>query len=325
MKKTICIFWLIVSASFAVPPRFPEIWGYLYKGEEQLFPNPAPFTDIACFSAKVNGDGELHGGHIKPPVLNGAPATARYHLVITIPWNSTLAHIYLTPELPLRNRIITAVVKRSRPFNGVQIDFECIADADGTAYLNFLASLKKSLPPGKLLSVALPARWDEWVKKNGTDAFDYPFVSRFADRVVVMAYNEHYRSGQAGPIASLDWCKKVYAYALKTIDKDKLIMGLPLYGRAWQKPKLERSYKNSEIQKELRNRQLHSSNDWKNGGSFSFSQIVNVSVFYETVQSLESKLSLYGQHPIRGVAFWRIGQEPPGFWEQNFEYSIRNE
>ena len=44
----------------------------------------------------------------------------------------------------------------------------------------------------------------------------------------------------------------------------------------------------------------------------------DVEVHYETIQSLEAKLSLYRQKPIRGVAFWRIGQEPPGFWERGF-------
>ena len=39
----------------------------------------------------------------------GALTTARYHLVVTIPWNSTLAHIYLDPKLPFRNRIIAAI------------------------------------------------------------------------------------------------------------------------------------------------------------------------------------------------------------------------
>ena len=76
-----------------------------------------------------------------------------------MPWNSTLAHIYLDPALPFRQRMIDGIVKRVAPFDALQIDFESVAAADGTAYLNFLAAVKKALPRGKLFSVAVMARW----------------------------------------------------------------------------------------------------------------------------------------------------------------------
>ncbi|MEN7973518.1 MAG: glycosyl hydrolase family 18 protein [Verrucomicrobiota bacterium] len=286
------------------------------KGEEKHFPAESPITDVACFSAKVNGDGDLKGGHLSPPALSGANPGTRYHLVITIPWNSTLAHIFLNPELPFRSRIIANIVERSKPYDGVQIDFESIAKEDGTAYLNFLSAVKKALPKNKLFSVAVMARWAEHKKKNPNDAFDYPFIGMIADRVVVMAYDEHYRGGGPGPIASLPWCKKIYSYALTTIDPDKLVMGIPLYGRGWQKPSLARAYKNSEIVDELLGREIKSNWDPEAGGAYSFSENVTVTVHYETTQSLQTKLDLYSQQPIRGVAYWRIGQEPHGFWEK---------
>ena len=111
--------------------------------------------------------------------------------------------------LPFRDRIIADIVERSKPFDGVQIDFESISKEDGTNFLNFLAAVKKALPKDKLFSVAVMARWESYKQKNPSDAFDYPFVAMIADRVIVMAYDEHYRSGEAGPIASLPWCEKI--------------------------------------------------------------------------------------------------------------------
>ena len=61
---------------------------------------------------------------------------------------------------------------------------------------------KKALPPGKIFSVAVMARWAEHKQKNPSDAFDYPFIGMIADRVIVMAYDEHYRGGGPGPIIS---------------------------------------------------------------------------------------------------------------------------
>jgi spore germination protein YaaH len=313
MKTPSIALLLLLCASTA--GAFPETWVYLMKGEEKQFPAASPITDVACFSASVDGNGHLKGGHLRPPALPGANPGTRYHLVITLPWSTTLAHIYLDPKLPFRDRIITDIMARAKPFDGVQIDFESVSKNDGTAYLNFLAAVKKALPQDKLFSVAVMARWEAHKQKNPTDAFDYPFIGMIADRVVVMAYDEHYRGGGPGSVASLGWCEKIYSYAVKTIPANKLVMGIPLYGRGWQTPTLAKAYKNREVAAELRKKGIQPASDARSGGSYSFTETVTIRVHYETLQSLEAKLNLYGQRPICGVAYWRIGQEPQGFWE----------
>jgi spore germination protein YaaH len=314
MKKTCFILLISLLAHTGQARAFPETWAYLMKGEEAYFPAQSPITDVACFSAVVDENGNLKGGHLRPPTLPGANTGTRYHLVITLPWNNTLAHIYLDKSLPFYNRIIEDIIARAQSFDGVQIDFESVSKNDGTAYLNFLADVKKALPKNKLFSVAVMARWEEHKQKNPDDAFDYPFIGMIADRVIVMAYDEHFRGGGAGPVASLPWCEKIYSYALKNIDPNKLVMGIPLYGRGWQTPNLARAYKNPEIIDELNGKDIIPYNDSKTGGSYSFTETTTITVHYETLQSLEAKLTLYGQRPIRGIACWRISQEPENFW-----------
>jgi spore germination protein YaaH len=92
-------------------------------------------------------------------------------------------------------------------------------------------------------------------------------------------------------------------------------MGVPLYGRGWQTPSLAKSYKNRDVVAELTAKGIKSAWHPASGGSYNFTETVTVHVHYETMQSLDAKLKLYAQRPIRGVAFWRIGQEPDGFWE----------
>lgn len=314
MNKFIFAALLCLSTLCAQARTFPEVWAYLMKGEEKHFPAVSPITDVACFDAKVDADGNLSGGHLAPPTLPGANPGTRYHLVVTIPWNPTLAHIYLDPKLPFRSRIIASIVERSKPYDGIQIDFESISAKDGTAYLNFLAAVKKALPKDKLFSVAVMARWQGHKDKNPNDAFDYPFIGMIADRVVIMAYDEHYRSGSHGAIASLPWCKEIFTYAVKHIPSNKLVMGIPLYGRSWQTPTLAKAYKNREVIDEIRKRNIRPANDRNVGGSYSFEETVKVNVHFETFQSLDAKMELYGMRSIRGVAFWRASQEPEGFW-----------
>jgi spore germination protein YaaH len=294
---------------------FPETWAYLMKGEEKYFPARSSITDVGCFSASVDGDGNLSGGHLKPPALSGANPGTRYHLVITIPWSTTLAHIYLDPKLPFRQRIVDGIVERCAPFDGVQIDIESVSAKDGTHYLNFLAAVKRALPKDKLFSVAVMARWQSHKEKNPNDAFDYPFIGMIADRVIVMAYDEHYRSGPPGPIASLPWCREIYRYALKTIPPEKLVMGVPLYGRSWQPAKTAKAFRNPEVWTDMRMRGAKATSTPEAGGSYSYSTNVTINVHFENMASLNAKLDLYGSNPITGVAFWRISQEPEGFWK----------
>ena len=314
MKTVLIALLLGIHAAVSVAAADGhEVWAYLMKGEEKYFPSASPITDVGCFSASIDGDGHLTGGHETPPALPGAKPGTRYHLVVTMPWNPTLAHIYLNPELPFRDRMIAGIVQRAKAFDGVQIDFESIRKEDGTNYLNFLAAVRKALPKDKLFSVAVMARWAEHKQKNPTDAFDYPFIGMIADRVIIMAYDEHYRAGPHGPIASLAWCKDIYSYALSTIPPEKLVMGIPLYGRSWQSPSLAKAYKNRDIVKELTDKGIKST--WtEDGGSYSYTETVTVNVHYETTKSLKAKMDLYSTNPIRGFAFWRIGQEPDGFW-----------
>ncbi|RZO85348.1 MAG: hypothetical protein EVA58_04870 [Kiritimatiellaceae bacterium] len=290
-----------------------ETWAYLMHGEEPLFPAQSSITDIAHFSATVQADGSLKNKLKTPPNLPNAPANARRHLVITAPWNADLYHHYLDPDLPFRQRIIKNIVEQSQPYHGVQIDFEGIADHDGTAFLNFLIQLKKALPSDKIFSVAVMARWKEHKKKHPRDAYDYPLIGRIADRVIIMAYDEHYRTGSPGPIASLDWCQPIFSYALATIPTSRIIMGIPLYGRAWQPRTLAKAYKNRELQHELNARSLTPQTDPQNGGHFNFTETVTIQVHHETLESIQTKKQLYLSQPIGGTAYWRVGQEPQHF------------
>lgn len=290
-----------------------ETWAYLMKGEERFFPAKSSITDVACFSAAVDADGYLSGGHLAPPKLPGAPV--RYHLVITIPWSTTLTHIYLNPDLPFRARIIQGIVERAARFDGIQIDIESVAKADGAAYFNFLTAVKAALPPGKLFSVAVMARWADHKKANPDDAFDYPFIAMIADRVIVMAYDEHHRGGSAGPIASLPWCRKIFDFAVATIPAEKLVMGVPLYGRSWQTESTAQAYRNPEIWTDLRVRGLQAEGNANEGGSYFYTTNVTIRVHFESTPSLNAKRELYLSKPIRGLAYWRISQEPIGFWD----------
>ena len=146
-------------------------------------------------------------------------------------------HFCLDPQFRLRDDLITAIAAAAEPYDGVQIDFETVSASDSDSFYEFLSILKKKLG-SKTFSVALPAR-----TRNVGDAFDYAKISSIADRIIVMAYDEHWSGSAPGSIASLEWCRKVSAYSRSIIPPSKLVMGLPFYGRAWATANPAKAYR----------------------------------------------------------------------------------
>ena len=216
----------VAAASPGVPAlAFPEIWAYVMEDQQAAARPDLPITDLAYFAAGLSNRGELVG---VPIIQNAQKIVARKHLVLAeLDGSAGLMHFVLAPEFPMRDKLIADLVVALAPFDGIQIDFENLMNYDAENFRQFLLKLKTAIG-GKTLSVALPAR-----NSPVSDAFSYPEIVAIADRILIMAYDQHWSGSEPGSIASLAWCKGLASYALGTMGPDKLIMGLPFYGRAW--------------------------------------------------------------------------------------------
>ncbi len=290
------------------PVPFREVWGYLMKGEEDKVRGTEPFTDICYFNAGINGKGELIGVAPPPSIKMEGNRRVRYHLVICELSNYSLTHFVLNPKLPVRRRLIADIARAAGGFDGVQIDFESVYPADARNFHRFLRDLKRRLPK-KVLSVAVPPR-----RQRSADAYDYRAVSRVADRVVVMAYDQHWSTSRPGPVASKEWAEEVARNAMAHIPKAKLIMGLPLYGRAWQERRLDRALRYSQVEELMESRKIVPREDGENGLVFEYDENIRVIAYFESVSSILAKLRLYSSLGIDSVSFWRIGQENGELW-----------
>jgi len=294
-------------ADNAVPTvSFPEIWAYLMNGEEQYLSADYPISDLGYFGAGINSLGKLTG---VPDAKKIAFFKGRKHLVIAETGNNALVHFALDPQFALRDVLIQDIAAAATPFDGVQIDFESVLAADKENFISFLYLLKGAIG-SKTLSVALPARW-----RAVPDSFDYIRVAAIADRIIVMAYDEHWSGSVPGAIASMDWCRTVSAYALSTIGSAKLVMGMPFYGRAWSDVNPAKAYKHSSIAKLVNDKNISSLTRDGEIPSFSYQETVNVQVFYEDGFSILTRMKMYKDEAVNGVSFWRLGQEDPEVWK----------
>ena len=322
MKKIILILSIFAANSASasvkidsvqyVPDKiaFAEIWAYLMRGEEKHIKGAEPFTDIAYFSLWINTKGELSDPVPRPKIKinNKLP---KIHIVISELSGKTLTSQILEKNSEKRETLIKNIIEASADFDGVQIDFEHVSPNDKDNFISFLAELKSNLSPEKVFSVALPAKRFE----TKDDPYDYSLISRIADRIVIMAYDQHWSKSQPGPVAGYEWCNSVMSYSVTAIPKNKLIMGLPLYGREWIRKK-SRAVKYNEIFALLSSKKTKFTNGKNPFLVHKLSKKSSKIIYFDNTYSIGEKIKLYKSENIRHISFWRIGQGPDEIWKR---------
>ena len=138
-----------------------------------------------------------------------------------------------TPEkrTKLVNDLVQAVIAYN--LDGVNIDLENLTYEDRHNLTAFTAMLNQRLKPlGKGVSIAVGSV-DRPLTTGWKSAYDLQNLSKHVDYVFVMAYDQHWRGSAPGPVAALPWVEKQVQYMVTQIPKEKLILGIPLYGRVW--------------------------------------------------------------------------------------------
>lgn len=235
----------------------------------------------------------------------------------------------------LTNALISAAIQYD--LDGINVDFEALnVDAVGTSFIQFIRELSiKCANNGIVLSV------DNYVPSAYTSFYNRAEQARFADYVVLMAYDEHYAgSEEAGSVASIGYVTKGVEDTLQDVPAEQLILGMPFYTRVWSETPIDgdgstgetdnvvdyalSSYAAgmSDVQK------LISANgaeqvwlddigqnyvEYKNNG-------VTYKIWIEDATSLEEKLKVMTSHNLAGGSFWKLGLETSSIWDTVIKY-----
>jgi putative cell wall-binding protein len=117
--------------------------------------------------------------------------------------------------------------------DGIMIDFEMMAVATEDELTALMQALADRLQPqGKLVMVAVMSKTAPG-SETWNDEYNYHDLGNICDYVLVMSYDQHYTTSAPGAIASLDWVRRIMTYATSQISPEKIIMGVPYYGRDW--------------------------------------------------------------------------------------------
>jgi spore germination protein YaaH len=286
---------------------FGEVWAYVTAGDEAALTRGLPISDVGYFGAQIDYYGKL----VDVPNRRKLPASfsGRVHLVVVCNSNP-LTHFILVPGSAERRALITDLLEAAKNFDGLQIDFENIPLRDGDNFLSFLAELRAGLGH-KIFTAALKAA----TRKTNGPAYDYENIKTLVDRIFIMAYDEHWSGSKPGPIASLGWCKRVAAYCLSVIGPEKLVMGIPFYGRAWGDFNPSRAYYYTGIERIMREQGKPEIKRENGIPTFEYEIPVSVTVYYEDDYSLSARMEMYREMGVASVGFWRLGFETTAVWK----------
>jgi len=289
-------------------------------------------TVLAPQSFSVEADGVVRGA-VSAPL---AELAARKKLpVMPLVVNSGFdrkiaATILRSPKLQERTASYLAYLAARENFVGWQIDFERVDVADKARYSAFIRRVAAKLHrDGRILSVAVTPRFSDNFPDNRPVGFrtgewgapfDYHALAKSADFLVLMTYDQHTSATPPGPVAGYDWVRAALDYAAPRVPHQKLVLGLPLYGREWvQTPMglISRSMNSEtlgpllslpEIQAQWHER-------WR-APWIEFQQDPDThTVWFDDLRSYQEKLALVMEYGLRGVAAWRLGFERPDFWQ----------
>ena len=288
---------------------FREVWGYVMVGRESEFSTKYPITDVGYFVDAVNVFSEMPTVPVRSKHFKNFKG--RVHLTTSVDSKSQ-THLLLQPDLPLRDRIIEQMVRASSTYDGLQIDWESVPKEDDENFWEFLRILKKKLGK-KPLTMAIPAR----TRTLQRDAYNYKKLSEIADRIIIMAYDEHWSTSRPGAIASTDWCRRIAEYTKTQIPAEKLGMGLSFYGRTWMSvPVRAQAWYNSGIKRIVRENGVKEiKRDRFGTPHFTLTEEATINGWYDDIPSLKIRMKMYEDLGIENISFWRVGQEDARIWK----------
>lgn len=244
-------------------------------------------------------------------------------------WNRTGGRLALMKRVELAAEIAGVIEKYN--LDGINVDIEDLTEADRDRHTDFIARLRANMGDDKVLAVAVSAN-PKGRDTGWAGSYDYEALAEHADYLMVMTYDEHYRGSSPGPVASLDFVEKSIKYALTKTTPDKIVLGIPFYGRIWKSGGgisgqglsllqvwgLISNYKSSTMfsSANLAPRATINikSSDKKPSISAGTLGAGTYTVWYEDEKSIGYKLDLVEKYDLKGTGSWSLGQEPSSIW-----------
>jgi cellulose synthase/poly-beta-1,6-N-acetylglucosamine synthase-like glycosyltransferase/peptidoglycan/xylan/chitin deacetylase (PgdA/CDA1 family)/spore germination protein YaaH len=205
-------------------------------------------------------------------------------------------------------------------FAGINIDFEQLKSADRARMVIFMERLRDRLKPGGfLVSQSVPV---------DDSAYDLKRLGEINDYIIPMLYDEHYQSGDPGPIASEDWFAGQLQKLRKVLPARKTVIGLGNYGYDWLiggEGASEMSFADVISAAEANHTSIAWDNQMENPVLRYQSGTEKHEVWFLDAVTALNQVGDVSDAGFRGIALWRLGGEDPGLWKVLASHSWPNQ
>lgn len=227
-------------------------------------------------------------------------------------WQAADLHRLLNSDQARQNLIDNLVTNaREHRFAGMLIDFEQARATDRDKLVSLVREAKQRFEAEHLvLAEAVPP---------DDSAYDLKALAADLDYVVPMVYDEHYQSGEPGPIASEDWFENQLDHLAKVLPPAKTVVGVGNYGYDWiigGKSAAEASFQQVASAAAMNGAAVTWSDDLENPVlryTSKQSETRHEIWFLDAVTAL-NQIQAVNRENFRGIGIWRMGAEDADMW-----------
>jgi spore germination protein YaaH len=335
LRSSICFFFVTTVATAAQSKAL----FYMIESTNSVksFLDHADKIDVLVPTwYSVDGNGLMWGGP-NPSVLQ----TAAQHRVPVMPivastQQAELHKLFTTPRAS--KVFIDALLAecKKEAYSGFQFDFENVLWTDRDLLSDLVTEAAMALhKEGFQLSIATvpngpgapgKSAYSHWLYANWRGVYDLQVLAKSVDLICLMTYDQNTRWTAPGPVAGYPWTVHQLEYALQFVPKEKLSLGIPVYGYHWfagdpgkdEKPNPTAEYVGKkEIDQFVES--YHPRVEWDASDRvawfYFYQDDTREWVFYTDKRGFQERLNLVQEHGLEGFCSWVLGAEDPAIWD----------
>ncbi len=303
------------------------VWDHVMKDSRNLNQEAKiPGLDILAptWFAVISEEGDVASKADLKYVQDAHEKGYKVWALVSNSFDRDLTRAVLNNERARRN-VIKQLLVYSSLYNldGINIDFENMYDEDQEKFTAFIRELTSALKEQNVMvsvDITIPAPTPYW-----SLCYNRSELGQIVDYVMVMTYDEHWRSSPvSGSVASQGWVEKGIAATLKSVPKEKLLMGIPFYTREW-----EETSENGRVTVKSRTLSMAQAKQviaeqnltpvWLKDKGQNYVEYNKADkryrIWLEDQASVRLKAGLVQHYQLAGAASWRKDFEQPEIWE----------
>lgn len=235
-----------------------------------------------------------------------------------------------------RENLSSQIAKAVEDYNldGVDVDIENVSHLHREENTDLIRLLRQKIPSDKIVSIAVAANPNNW-QTGWHGSYDYKALSDYADYLMIMIYDESYFGGPEGPVSSSTFFNKSIQYAFnQEVPKEKIIAGIPFFGRFWKVGEQVGGYGIAARDVEYLLANYDSISHFYQDSKSALAIVTihpndpepvvwgnrrltagTYHIWYDDEEATRYKLNTINTLDLRGVGSWALGQEILSIWD----------